>query len=112
LKKPGSKVFGLITPATPRGSEWNPAVNLNGWEECNVPSLRNLERRLLGVERRLARPVEIKIPLTLVRAALDQMNHADRQRLSELRGLLVSRSAAVSLMNTKFGLLHAEPSLL
>jgi hypothetical protein len=80
-------VFGLITPATPRGSEWNPAVHLNGWEECNVPSLRNLERRLLGVERRLARPVETKIPVTLHRAALDQMGPADRQRLSELKGL-------------------------
>jgi hypothetical protein len=52
-----------------------------------MPSLRNLERRLLGVERRLAPPVETKIPLTLVRAALDQMNHVDRQRLSELQGL-------------------------
>jgi len=52
-----------------------------------VPSLRNLERRLLDVERRLAPPVETKIPLTLVRAALDQMDHADRQRLSELKGL-------------------------
>ena len=62
-------------------------MNLNGWEEFSVPSLRNLERRLLGVERRLARPVETKISLTLVRAALDQMDHADRQCLSELKGL-------------------------
>ena len=52
-----------------------------------MPSLRNLERRLLGVERRLAPPVETMIPLTVVRATLDQMNHADRQLLSELRGL-------------------------
>ena len=52
-----------------------------------MPSLRNLERRLQGIERRLALPVETKIPLTVVRATLDQMNHADRQLLSELRGL-------------------------
>ena len=52
-----------------------------------MPSLRNLERRLLDVERRLAPPVEIKIPLTLVRAALDQVGPADRQLLSELKGL-------------------------
>jgi hypothetical protein len=52
-----------------------------------VPSLRNLERRLLGVERQLALPVEAKIPVTLLRVALDQLDHADRQRLSELKGL-------------------------
>jgi len=52
-----------------------------------VPSLRNLERRLLGVERQLAPPAKTKIPLVLVRAALDQMGPADRQRLSELMGL-------------------------
>jgi hypothetical protein len=52
-----------------------------------VPSLRNLERRLLRVEQQLAPPTETKIPLTLVRAALDQMDHADRQHLSELNGL-------------------------
>ena len=52
-----------------------------------MPSLRNLERRLLDVERRLAPPVETKIPVTLVRAALDQMGPADRQRLSEIKGL-------------------------
>jgi len=49
--------------------------------------LRNLERRLLGVERRLVRPVETKIPVMLVGAALDQMEPADRRRLSELKGL-------------------------
>ena len=52
-----------------------------------MPSLRNLERRLLDVERRLAPPVETKIPVTLLRAALDQMGPADRQRLSEIKGL-------------------------
>jgi hypothetical protein len=52
-----------------------------------VPNLRNLKRRLLRVERQRARPVETKIPLTLLRAALAQMDHADRQRLSELNGL-------------------------
>ena len=52
-----------------------------------MPSLRNLERRLLGVKRQLALPVETKIPVTLVRAALDQMDHVDRQRVSELKGL-------------------------
>ena len=52
-----------------------------------MPRLRNLERRLLSVERHLARPVEAKIPVTLLRAALDQMDVADRQRLSELKGL-------------------------
>jgi hypothetical protein len=52
-----------------------------------VPGLRDLERRLLRVEQQLAPPAETKIPLTLVRAALDQMDHADRQRLSELKGL-------------------------
>ena len=51
-----------------------------------MPGLRNLERRLLGVERRLARPVETKIPVTLLRGALGQMDYADRQRLSELKG--------------------------
>ena len=52
-----------------------------------MPSLRNLERRLLGVERRLTRPVETEIPVTLLRAALDQMDDADRERLSEFKGL-------------------------
>ena len=52
-----------------------------------MPSLRNLERRLLVVERRLAVPVEAKIPVTLLCAALDQMDHADRRRLSELNEL-------------------------
>ena len=74
-----------------------------------MPGLRNLERRLLGVERRLARPVETKIPVTWLRAALDQMNHPDRQRLSELKGLAREQIAAVSVMIAKFGLLHAEP---
>ena len=50
--------------------------------------LRNLERRLLRVERQLAPPaVETKIPVTLLRATLHQLDHADRQRLSELKGL-------------------------
>ncbi len=52
-----------------------------------MPSLRNLERRLVRLERPLALPIELKIPVTLVRAALDQMDYADRQRLSELNGL-------------------------
>jgi hypothetical protein len=52
-----------------------------------VPGLRNLERRLLRVEQQLAPPVETKIPLTLVRAALGQMDYANRQLLSELKGL-------------------------
>jgi len=52
-----------------------------------VPSLRNLEKRLLGIERQRARPVAAKTPVTLLRAALDQMDHADWQRLSELKGL-------------------------
>jgi hypothetical protein len=52
-----------------------------------VPSLRNLERRLLRLERPLALSVEPKIPVTLVRAALDQMDYVDRQLLSELNGL-------------------------
>ena len=52
-----------------------------------MPNLRNLERRLLRVERQLARPVEAKIPMTLLRAALDRLDHADRKRLSELNGL-------------------------
>jgi hypothetical protein len=52
-----------------------------------LPGLRNLERRLLRVERQLAPPAETKIPVTLLRATLDQMDNADRQRLSELKGL-------------------------
>ncbi len=52
-----------------------------------MPGLRNLERRLLSVERKLGRPAEAKIPVTLLRAALDQMDHVDRQRVSELKGL-------------------------
>ena len=52
-----------------------------------MPGLRNLERRLLRVQRQLAPPIETKIPVTLVRATLDQMHHADRQRLAELSGL-------------------------
>lgn len=52
-----------------------------------MPGLRNLERRLLRVEQQLAPPVETKIPLTLVRAALGQMDYANRQLLSELKGL-------------------------
>jgi hypothetical protein len=52
-----------------------------------VPGLRNLEKRLLRVVRQIALPVQTKIPVTLLRAALDQIDHADRQRLSELKGL-------------------------
>jgi hypothetical protein len=62
-------------------------MSLSAGEEFSVPGLRNLERRLLVVERRLARPAETKIPVMSLRTALDQMNHADRQRLSELQGL-------------------------
>ena len=49
--------------------------------------LRNLERRLLRVERQLDSPVETKIPVTLLRATLARMDHADRQHLSDLNGL-------------------------
>ena len=52
-----------------------------------MPGLRNLERRLLRVEQQLARPAETRIPVTLLRATLDQMDHADRQDLSKLKGL-------------------------
>ena len=62
-------------------------MNFSGREEFSLPSLRNLERRLLRVERQRALPVEAKIPVTSLRATLDQMDHADRLRLSELEGL-------------------------
>jgi hypothetical protein len=75
-----------MPPGYPEKVGMEPGCEPHGWEEFSVPGLRNLERRLLGVEKRLARPVETKIPVMLLRAALDQMNHADRQRLSELRG--------------------------
>ena len=52
-----------------------------------MPGLRNLERRLARMEQQLARPAETKIPVALLCATLDQMDYADRQRLSELKGL-------------------------
>jgi enoyl-CoA hydratase/carnithine racemase len=52
-----------------------------------MPGLRNLERRLLRVQRQLAPPIETKIPVTLLRATLEQMDHADRQRIPELDDL-------------------------
>ena len=52
-----------------------------------MPGLRNLERWLLRVEQQLAPPAETKVPVTVLRVALDQMDHADRQLLSELKGL-------------------------
>jgi hypothetical protein len=52
-----------------------------------MPGLRNLERRLLRVQRQLGPPIETKIPVTLLRAKLDQMDPAARQRLREFDGL-------------------------
>ncbi len=52
-----------------------------------MPGLRNLERRLMRMEQQLAAPAETRIPLTLLRATLDRMDRANRQRLSALKGL-------------------------
>jgi hypothetical protein len=58
------------------------------WRNRGMPGLRNLERRLLRVERQLAPPAaETEIPVTLLRETLDQMDQSDRQCLSELKGL-------------------------
>src|SRR5690349_195781 len=52
-----------------------------------MPGLSNLERRLLRVEQQLARPAETRLSLTLLRVTLDRMDHSDRQRVAELKGL-------------------------
>ena len=59
-----------------------------------MPGLRNLEKRLLHVEARLAPRAEPQVPLEQIRAMFDHMNDADRKRASELKGFTREQFAA------------------
>ena len=50
-----------------------------------MPGLRNLEKRLLHIEARLAPRAEPQVPMELIRSIFDRMNEADRKRVSELK---------------------------
>jgi hypothetical protein len=67
-----------------------------------MPGLRNIEKRLLSIERRFAPVVRPQIPRTLVCAILDRMDEADRQRLSEFKGLTPKQIAAKINDDTDF----------
>jgi len=56
-------------------------------ERSLVPGLRNLEKRLLHLEARLASHAEPLFQMEQIRAIFDRMNEADRKRVSELKGL-------------------------
>jgi hypothetical protein len=59
-----------------------------------VPGLRNLEKRLLHIEARLAPRAEPQVPMEQIRAIFDRMNEADRKRVSELKGFTREQIAA------------------
>jgi hypothetical protein len=59
-----------------------------------VPGLRNLEKRLLHVEARLAPRAEPQVPMEQIRAMFDRLNDADRKRVSELKGFTREQIAA------------------
>jgi hypothetical protein len=59
-----------------------------------LPGLRNLEKRLLHIEARLAPRAEPQVPLAQIRAIFNHMNEADRKRVSELKGFTREQIAA------------------
>ncbi len=67
-----------------------------------MPRLKNLEKRLLHVEARLAPRAESQVPMEQIRAIFDRMNEADRKRVSELRGLTRDQITAKINDDTQF----------
>ncbi len=67
-----------------------------------MPRLKNLEKRLLHVEARLAPRAEPQVPMEQIRAIFDRMNEADRKRVSELRGLTRDQITAKINDDTQF----------
>jgi hypothetical protein len=61
-----------------------------------VPGLRNLEKRLLHIEARLAPRAEPQVPMELIRSIFDRMNEADRKRVSELKATREQIAAKIS----------------
>ena len=71
-------------------------------ERSLVRGLRNLEKRLLDVEAWLASHAKPRFPIEQIRATFDRMNEADRERVSELKGLTREQITARINDDTQF----------